>query len=141
MKMEFTGMDEYVEMLKNLGERYNETCKRMLNAAVAILLAALKRAGSPFSDKIYAQAPKKNAYGWWSMVKVKGRTSTGTTANRAATVYEHGRKEGKYKSRKGNTKHYPSQRKRPFIHKTVADCEPEVIAEMQKIYDEEAEKM
>ena len=52
-----------------------------------------------------------------------------------------GRKEGKYKSRKGNTKHYPSQRKRPFIHKTVADCEPEVIAEMQKIYDEEAEKM
>lgn len=132
----FEGLDEYNAMLAKLGDSYDATAKRMLQAGIAVAKRALAAANSKFAKYLRVKSPKRNAYGWFAQVHFEGKTSSGAPAAKAVTVYEHGRAAGEKNGRK-----YPAQPARPWINKACAAVESEVVAAMQQVYDEEVAKI
>jgi len=127
--VKFEGFDEYEQMLAKLGDSTDSVLKSMVRAGLRILYAKIKSANATFSKYVKMKAARKNQYGWFAQVQFKGKTEAGAPAALAVNVYEHGR-SGKN-----------AQAARPWLNAACAAVEPECVAEMQKIYDEEAEKL
>lgn len=127
--VKFEGFDEYEKMLSKLGDSTDNVLKSMVNAGLKILYAKIKSANATFAKYVKMKAARKNQYGWFAQVQFKGKTESGTPAALAVNVYEHGR-SGKN-----------AQPARPWLNAACAAAEPECVAEMQKIYDEEVERL
>lgn len=127
--VKFEGFDAYEQMLAKLGDSTDSVLKTMVNAGLRILYARINRANASFSKYAKMKAARKNQYGWFAQVQFRGKTESGTPAALAVNVYEHGRS--------GNN----AQPARPWLNATCSAAEPECVAEMQKIYDEEVERL
>ena len=127
--VKFEGFDEYEQMLAQLGDSTDSVLKSMVSAGLRILYAKIKSANATFARYVKMKAARKNQYGWFAQVQFKGKTESGTHAALAVNVYEHGRSSKN------------SQPPRPWLNVACAAVEPECVAEMQRIYDEEAEKI
>jgi len=127
--VKFEGFDAYEQMLAKLGDSKDSVLKQMVSAGLRILYARIKSANGTFTRYVKMKAARKNAYGWFAQVQFRGKTESGTPAALALNVYEHGRS--------GNN----AQPARPWLNAACAAAEPDCIAEMQRIYDEEAEKL
>lgn len=146
-KFEFKGINEYDKMLVKLGDQYDPICQSMLSKAVQIAANALRQATSVFAKHIKPKKAKHNQYGWFAQVhfggQIKNRSNTGsgTNAARAAVIYEYGRTAGTYTDKKGHKRHFPAQPARPFIKRSMAECEQQVVDAMQEVYDEAVKKL
>lgn len=129
------GIEPYIKMLERLGNASDPIIIRTIKAGTKAALSALKSANSTFAKYLKAKAPKKNEYGWFAQVQFKGKTSSGESAAKAASVYEYGRKGGTYTDRKGHTRPFHAQPARPWIRATAQSVEGEVVAAMQEEYD------
>ncbi len=127
--VKFDGFDEYEQMLAKLGDSTDSVLKEMVSAGLRILYARIKSANATFARYVKMKAARKNAYGWFAQVQFRGKTESGTPAALAVNVYEHGR---------GGKNAQPA---RPWLNAACASAEPECVAEMQRIYDEEAHKL
>ena len=127
--VKFEGFDSYEKMLAKLGDSTDSVLKSMVSAGLRILYAKIKSANATFTKYVKMKAARKNPYGWFAQVQFKGKTESGTPAALAVNVYEHGR-SGKH-----------AQPPRPWLNAACSAAEPECIAEMQRIYDEEAGKI
>ena len=127
--VKFEGFDEYEQMLVKLGDSTDNVLKEMVSAGLRILYAKIKSANATFAKYVKMKAARKNQYGWFAQVQFRGKTESGTPAALAVTVYEHGR-SGKH-----------AQPARPWLNAACAAVEPECVEEMQRIYDEEAERI
>lgn len=127
--VKFDGFDEYERMLAKLGDSTDSVLKEMVTAGLRILYAKIKSTNATFVRYVKMKAARKNQYGWFAQVQFRGKTESGTPAALAVNVYEHGR-SGKN-----------AQPPRPWLNAACATVEPECVVEMQKIYDEEAEKI
>lgn len=127
--VKFEGFDAYEQMLGKLGDSTDRVLKEMVSAGLRILYAKIKCANATFAKYVKMKAARKNQYGWFAQVQFRGKTESGTPAALAANVYEHGR-SGKH-----------AQPARPWLNAACAAVEPECVAEMQRIYDEEAGKI
>lgn len=127
--VKFEGFDAYEKMLAMLGDSTDSVLKQMVSAGLRILYMKIKTASATFARHAKMKAARKNAYGWFAQVQFRGKTESGTPAVLALNVYEHGRS--------GNN----AQPARPWLNAACAAAEPECVAEMQRIYDEEAEKL
>ena len=127
--LKFEGFDEYEQMLAKLGDSTDRVLKEMVSAGLRILYAKIKSASATFAKYVKMKAARKNQYGWFAQVQFRGKTESGTPAALAVNVYEHGR-SGKH-----------AQPARPWLNAACAAVEPECVAEMQKVYDEEAERI
>lgn len=128
MKMEFKGIEDYIASLEKLGDNYDETVQKMLKAGMKLLYEKVKSASPKFAKYMKIKKPTKNEFGWFTAVIFKGKTSSDASATLAASVYEHGRE-------------YRKQPARPFVGSAVAAAESQVVEIMQKVYDEEAQKI
>lgn len=136
----FEGAEDYDKAIVKLGDLYGPTCERMLNRAVKIMKDALKRANSVFAKYVRGKKAKHNKYGWFAQVHFGGHfinrgDATGTSAARAAVIYEYGRAAGSYVDSKGHTRPVHAQPARPWIRATAQSVEGEVVAAMQEEYD------
>ena len=127
--VKFDGFDEYEQMLAKLGDSTDSVLKEMINVGLRILYAKIKSANAKFAKYVKMKAARKNQWGWFAQVQFRGKTEAGTPAALAVNVYEHGR-SGK-----------SAQPARPWLNAACEQAEPECVAEMQRIYDEEAEKL
>jgi len=127
--VKFEGFDAYEQMLAKLGDSTDSVLKSMVSAGLRILYTKIKSANATFARYAKMKAARKNQYGWFAQVQFRGKTEIGTPAALALNVYEHGRS--------GND----AQPARPWLNAACAAAEPECVAEMQRIYDEEAEKL
>lgn len=127
--VKFEGFDEYEKMLAKLGDSTDNVLKEMVGAGLRILYAKIKSANAKFAKYVKMKAVRKNQWGWFAQVQFRGKTESGSPAALAVNVYEHGR-SGKN-----------AQPARPWLNAACASAEPECVAEMQRIYDEEAEKL
>ena len=137
---EFEGAEDYDKAIVKLGDLYGPTCMRMLNRAVEIMTAALKRANSVFAKYVRGKKAKHNEYGWFAQVHFGGHfinrgDATGTSAARAAVIYEYGRAAGSYVDSNGHTRPVHAQPARPWIRAAAKSVEGEVVAAMQEEYD------
>jgi len=127
--VKFEGFDSYEQMLAKLGNDTDRVQKEMVGAGLRILYEKIKGANATFARFAKMKAARKNQYGWFAQVQFRGKTDEGTPAALAVNVYEHGR-SGKN-----------VQPARPWLNAACAGAEPECAAEMQRIYDEEVEKL
>ena len=127
--VKFEGFDAYKQMLAKLGDSTDSVLKSMLSVGLRILCAKIKSANATFAKYVKMKAARKNPFGWFAQVQFKGKTESGTPAALAVNVYEHGRS--------GNRAQPP----RPWLNAACAAAEPECVAGMQRIYDEEAGKI
>ncbi len=127
--VKFEGFDEYEQMLAKLGDSTDNVLKEMVSAGLRILYAKIKSANATFAKYVKMKSARKNQYGWFAQVQFRGKTESGTPAALAVNVYEHGR-SGKH-----------TQPARPWLNATCSAVEPECVEEMQRIYDEEAERI
>ena len=127
--VKFEGFDEYEQMLSKLGDSTDNVLKEMVSAGLRILYAKIKSANATFAKYVKMKAARKNQYGWFAQVQFRGKTEEGTPAALAVNVYEHGRS--------GRN----AQPARPWLNAACSSAEPECVAEMQRIYDEEVEKL
>ena len=134
--VKFEGFDEYEQMLAKLGDRTDSVLKEMVNAGLRILYANIKGANATFTRYVRMKAARKNQYGWFAQVQFRGKTSESLSGSHAVYIYEHGRAAGEKNGRK-----YPAQPARPWLNAACASVESECVAEMQRIYDEEAAKL
>lgn len=128
--VKWEGFDEYEKMIAKLGDNTDNVLKSMVIAGLRILYSKIKGANATFAKYVKMKAARKNQYGWFAQVQLRGKTESGTPAGLALNVYEHGRSNGK-----------SSQPGRPWLKATCAEAESECVAEMQKIYDEEVAKI
>lgn len=89
----------------------------------------IKSANAKFSKYVKMKVARKNQFGWFAQVQFRGKTESGTSAALAVNVYEHGR-GGKN-----------AQRARPWLNAACVAAEPECVAEMQRVYDEEVARL
>lgn len=129
------GVDAYIEMVSRLGNMYDPIMMRVIKAGRKVILDAMRAANATFANFLKGTSPKKNEYGWFAQVQFKGKTSSGESAAKAASVYEYGRKGGTYTDRKGHTRPFHAQPARPWIRATAQSVEGEVVAAMQEEYD------
>ncbi len=127
--VKFEGFESYEQMLAKLGDNTDSVLKQMVGAGLRILYRTIKGANSTFARYAKMKAARKNQYGWFAQVQFKGKTESGTPAALAVNVYEHGR---------SGTNAQPA---RPWLNAACSAAEPECVAEMQRIYDEEAGKL
>ena len=127
--VKFEGFDAYEQMLSKLGDSTDSVLKEMVTAGLGVLYAKVKSASATFARYVKMKAARKNQYGWFAQVQFRGKTESGTPAALAVNVYEHGR-SGKN-----------AQPARPWLNAACEQAEPECVAEMQRIYDEEAEEL
>ena len=127
--VKFEGFDSYEQMLAKLGDNTDSVLKSMVSAGLRILYAKVKSAHGTFTRYVRMKAARKNQYGWFAQLQFKGKTESGTPAVLALNVYEHGRSGSN------------AQPARPWLNSACSGAEPECVAEMQRIYDEEAEKL
>lgn len=129
------GVDAYIEMVSRLGNMYDPIMMRVIKAGRKVILDAMRAANATFANFLKGTSPKKNEYGWFAQVQFKGKTSSGESAAKAASVYEYGRGAGTYTDKKGNKRPYHAQPARPWIRATAQSVEGEVVAAMQEEYD------
>jgi Cu/Zn superoxide dismutase len=134
--VKFEGFDEYEKMLAKLGDSTDGVLKEVVAAGLRILRAKVKSANATFARYVKTKAARKNQYGWFAQVQFRGKTSEALSGSHAVFIYEHGRAAGEKNGHK-----YPAQPARPWLNAACAAVEPECIAEMQRVYDEEAEKI
>ena len=127
--VKFEGFDAYEQMLSKLGDSTDRVLKEMVDAGLRILYEKIKGANATFARSVKMKAARKNQYGWFAQVQFRGKTDEGTPAALAVNVYEHGRS--------GRN----AQPARPWLNAACSSVEPECVAEMQRIYDEEVEKL
>ena len=127
--VKFEGFDAYEQMRAKLGDSTDTVLKTMVNAGLRILYARIRSANAKFAKYVKMKTARKNQYGWFAQVQFRGKTESGTPAALAVNVYEHGR---------GGQNTQPA---RPWLNATCAAAEPECVAEMQRIYDEEVERI
>jgi len=127
--VKFEGFGAYEKMLAKLGDSTDSVLKNMVSTGLRILYTKIKSANATFVRYVKMKAARKNAYGWFAQVQFRGKTDSGTPAALALNVYEHGRS--------GRN----AQPARPWLNAACAAAEPECVAEMQRIYDEEAGKL
>ena len=127
--VKFEGFDAYEQMLAKLGNDTDRAQKEMVAAGLRILYEKIRGANATFARFVRMKTARKNQYGWFAQVQFRGKTDEGTPAALAVNVYEHGR---------GGKNAQPA---RPWLNAACAGAEPECVAEMQRIYDEEAEKL
>ena len=127
--VKFEGFESYEQMLAKLGDSTDSVLKSMVSAGLRILYAKVKGANGTFARYVKMKAVRKNQYGWFAQVQFKGKTESGTPAALAVNVYEHGRSGSN------------AQPARPWLNAACSAAEPECVAEMQRIYDEEAGKI
>ena len=127
--VKFEGFDAYEQMLAKLGDSTDSVLKQMVSAGLRILYAKIKSANATFARYTKMKAARKNQYGWFAQVQFRGKTESGTPAALALNVYEHGRSGSN------------AQPARPWLNAACMAVEPECVAEMQRIYDEEAGKI
>ncbi|MEA4869900.1 MAG: hypothetical protein VB062_04600 [Christensenella sp.] len=135
-KVNFDGIDDYVQMLAKFGDKQDEALRKMVNSGARVVYQKVKSANTVFSKYVKLKLGKKNQYGWFAQVQFKGKTSSGAAAGRALTVYEHGRAAGTK-----NGRSYPAQPARPWIDAACASVEPEAVKAMEEVYDEEVAKL
>lgn len=148
-RFHFQGLEDYGKTIAKVGDLYGPMCEAMLNRAVQIVVEKLKSASNVFAKHVKAKKARHNKFGWFAQVHFGGKvhnrseTGSGTSAARAATVYEYGRSETTYYTDKnGVRRSIPPQPARPFIRPTVEAVEGEVIAAMEEEMDRIlAEKM
>lgn len=124
----FEGLDQYTLQLEQLEKATDGVCEEMLNAGTKIVLATLKGANQKFAKYWRIKKPKRNQYGWYAQVLLKGTTSSGAPAALAGTVYEFGR---------GGKRPQPA---RPFARAAVKGVEAEVSKAMDEVYENEIKK-
>lgn len=129
------GVDAYIEMVSKLGDMYDPIMMRVIKAGQMVVLGAMRAANAMFANFLKGTTPKKNEYGWFAQVQFKGKTSSGESAAKAASVYEYGRGAGTYTDKKGHKRPYHAQPARPWIRAAVKGSEAEVTAAMQSEYD------
>lgn len=127
--VKFEGIDAFEQMLAKLGDSTDSVLKQMVSAGLRILYARIKNANAKFAKYAKMKAARKNTYGWFAQVQFTGKTESGAPAALAVNVYEHGR---------GGKSAQPA---RPWLNAACASAETECVAEMQRIYDEEAEML
>ena len=127
--VKFEGFDAYEQMLAKLGNDTDRVLKEMVSASLRILYAKIKGANATFARYAKMKAARKNQYGWFAQAQFRGKTEEGTPAALAVNVYEHGR---------GGKNAQPA---RPWLDAACSAVESECVAEMQRIYDEEAGKL
>lgn len=109
---------EYERMMNKLENLYDEASEDMLNAGAQVVAGALKE--TKFGKYVKIKKPKKNKLGWFAQVQFRGKTSSGTKAAIAATVYEYGR---------GGRAPQPA---RPQIRRAIKSVEGEAVNAMQR---------
>lgn len=129
------GVDAYIEMVSRLGNMYDPIMMRVIKAGRKVILDAMRAANATFANFLKGTSPKKNEYGWFAQVQFKGKTSSGESAAKAASVYEYGRGAGTYTDKKGNKRPYHAQPARPWIRATIKNAEPKSVQAMQEEYD------
>ena len=129
------GVDAYIEMVSKLGDTYDPIMMRVIKAGRKVILDAMRAANATFSNFLRGTTPKKNEYGWFAQVQFKGKTSSGESAAKAASVYEYGRVAGTYTDKKGHKRPYHAQPARPWIRATIKSAEPNAVQAMQEEYD------
>ena len=129
------GVDAYIEMVSRLGNMYDPIMMRVIKAGRKVILDAMRAANATFANFLKGTSPKKNEYGWCAQVQFKGKTSSGESAAKAASVYEYGRGAGTYTDKKGNKRPYHAQPARPWIRATIKNAEPKAVQAMQEEYD------
>lgn len=134
--VKFEGFDEYDQMLAKLGDSTDSVLKTTINGGLRILLAKIKSANPKFAKYAKMRSARKNQYGLFAQVQFRGKTSEMLSGNHAVFMYEYGRVAGEKNGHK-----YPAQPPRPWLNAACAAVEPECVAEMQRIYDEEAAKL
>lgn len=133
---EMDGVDAYIEMVNKLGSSYDTIVQRVVKKGCAVAAKLIAAANNKFAKYVKQTSPKKNEYGWYAQVKFDGKTSSGESAAKVASVYEYGRKAGSYTDGKGHRRPYPAQAPRPWIQAAIARATPEVVQTMQEEYDE-----
>lgn len=129
------GVDAYIEMVSRLGNMYDPIMMRVIKAGRKVILDAMRAANATFANFLKGTSPKKNEYGWFAQVQFKGKTSSGESAAKAASVYEYGRGAGTYTDKNGNKRPYHAQPARPWIRATIKNAEPKAVQAMQEEYD------
>ena len=129
------GVDAYIEMVSKLGDMYDPIMMRVIKAGQMVVLGAMRAANAMFANFLKGTTPKKNEYGWFAQVQFKGKTSSGESAAKAASVYEYGRRAGTYTDKKGHKRPYHAQPARPWIRATIKNAEPKAVQAMQEEYD------
>lgn len=129
------GVDAYIEMVSKLGNMYDPIMMRVIKAGRKVILDAMRAANATFANFLKGTTPKKNEYGWFAQVQFKGKTSSGESAAKAASVYEYGRRAGTYTDKKGHKRPYHAQPARPWIRATIKNAEPKAVQAMQEEYD------
>ena len=119
--MEFKLPQEYERQMQMLGALYDEASADMLEAGARVVRDALR--DTKFGKYLKIKKPKKNRYGWFIQVQYSGKTTSGTKAAIAATVYEFGR---------GGRAPQPA---RPEVRAKVKGVESEAVKAMQDALD------
>ncbi len=123
-KFEWKGNEQLEAALSRAEQKFPGICQAMLRNASQFVLFEIQMASDKFAKYWKVKAPKHNAYGWFSQIQLKGKTSSGAPASVAATVYEFGR-GGEH-----------PQTARPFIGPTIKNIEEDVQIIMQNTYDQ-----
>ena len=128
-KMEWKGDVEMQAALYNAEMKLPSIVQEMLKSASQFLLFELQNANDTFRRFWKANPAKKNQWGWFVKIGLKGKTASGTPAALAANVSEYGRQG------------YHPQPARPFIKKTLQDAEEDVENIMQSTFDQKMKEV
>jgi HK97 gp10 family phage protein len=121
--MQWKGDVEMQVALANAEEKLPNIIQEMLKNAAQLILFELKMVNWTFQKYWKANKAKKNKWGWFVSIVLKGKTSSGAPVALAANVSEYGRQG------------YHPQPARPFIRKTLQELEPDVESVMQNTFD------
>lgn len=122
-KIGWQGTAELEAALGNVESKLPSIIPDMLKSGARVLLPALKNANATFRGYWKAKKPKKNQYGWFLWIGMKGKTSSGERAALAAGVNEYGRQG------------YHPQVARPFIRDTIQANGEAAAQAMQAVFD------
>lgn len=122
-RMEFKGGKEMEVAILNAESKMPMLIPKMLEEAGRLVLFELQMANDKFQKFWKAKKPKRNQWGWFVSITLKGKTTSGAPAALAANVNEFGRHG------------YHPQPARPFVRRTLEEIEPAVKNVMQTAFD------
>ena len=128
-RMEWKGDVEMQAALHNAEMKLPSIIQEMLRSAAQFLLFELQSANNTFRKYWKANKAKKNQWGWFVKIGLKGKTESGAPAALAANVSEYGRQG------------YHPQPARPFIRRTLQNAEEDVENIMQTTFDQEMKEV
>jgi HK97 gp10 family phage protein len=142
-KMEVTIPTDLIRKLERMGSQGEDIGKKMLKSGAKILYTEVDKnlkknlytnrkpsrhyPTGALEKSLTIDKPKKDKNGnQYISLYFKGKDSRGTSNNLKATVMEHGSSK---------------QRKKPFVRPAVEKTKEPVNAEMQRIFEQENEKL